>query len=46
MSCNTEHDNSKGRCKATKCAVTSSETERNGMFYVPKRATLGSYGCR
>ena len=44
--CNTEYDNSKGRKKAIKSAVTSSEAERKGMIYVPKRATMRSCGCR
>ena len=41
----TEHDKSKGRQKAIKCAVTSSEAESKGMIYVPRRATMESNGC-
>ena len=46
MSYHIEYDNSKVRYKAIKCAVTSSEAESKGMIYVPKHATMGSYGCR
>ena len=46
VSYDTEYDNSKGMYKAIKCVVTSSEAESEGMIYVPKRATVGSYGCR